>query len=1366
MLKKEESNIMKIIKSTLAILMALLMCMPANFAAFAEGEHTHTYNVAWEWAADLSSAKATITCEDVTCELSEEITDSEIDITDTAVEGEKQYKASVAYGEQTFDSTKIIKNYKAAKCDEKGSYTEVVYPENEGTPTETEFEIAALGHDLGEWTETAAAVAPTCTEAGKTAVETSACSRCDYKETRGGEDVEATGHSYGEWEVTKEPTCTAQGIKARSCQNEGCSYFETDFVDALGHTEIIDVAVATTCTETGLTEGKHCSRCNETLVEQKSVDALGHNYEATVTTAATCENDGVRTFTCSRCKDSYNEAIPAIGHDYTITVDWDSLNNQTGAVYVSYVCKNNSSHNKNEKTTASKTVVQQQTEEQPEITRFTVTIGEFTASKEVQTKAEAAHVHTAGTAVEENRVEPTCAVEGSYDLVVYCSKCHEELSRDTKSIAKLTTHTPADAVEENRVEPTCKDFGSYDTVVYCSVCDTELSRETTTIQIVAHTYVPTVTAPTCTTGGYTIFKCSVCDFSYKGDLTNALGHSEYVELAVPATCTTNGKTERKFCTRCNVVTAESTVIPATGHSYKAVSVDWTSLNTSDASVYVSYVCKNNSSHTKNEKTTASASVIQQQTEEQPEITRFTVTIGEFTASKDVQTKAEAAHEHSPNSAVRENIVLVTCTTDGSYDEVVYCATCGEELSREHFTVPAQGHNWGEWTETEAAVAATCTTAGKTAVESRVCANDASHIEKRGGEAITALGHIEVIDEAVAVTCTTDGKTEGKHCSRCNAVLAPQETIDALGHDLSDWAVTTEAVAATCTESGKTAVETRACSRCDYSENRGGATISPTGHKVVTDPAVEETCTEKGKTEGKHCSVCGEVLVAQRDIEAKGHLWGAWSTTTREKAPTCTEAGATKIEEKKCLRIKCDATETRGGDAIPALGHDYKATVKAPTCTEQGYTTYTCSRCKNIYKDNYVDALGHTEVIDAAVAATCTEGGKTEGKHCSVCNTILVAQQDTQPNGHSWSETSDKCSVCSVPDEIKTGDDGKPLITDVECSNYVYFVGEEWNADVTFNAEFEKHNAKITLAADKVEKLEGFSTAEYNININPTFEYQGKTVQLPKVVCYPAEFYLVDNASNVLIANEFANTESHEDAITVHGSDITNNSAEYEYQALFRIDFNAADSITLSNNAKDKFDVKLEPKSGKRNWVSGKLTITPKDGVKPCKDSEEYYFIIKGTINSGTANEKTYTQKIKFTYEHTVVTDKAVAATFKAAGKTDGKHCSVCGKVITAQKNVAKLVSPTISKLTAGKKAFTATWKKAPTVDGYQIQYATNAKFTKAKSVTIKKAATTKTTVKKLTAKKKYYVRVRAYKTINGKKVYSAWSKSKTVTTKK
>ena len=96
----------------------------------------------------------------------------------------------------------------------------------------------------------------------------------------------------------------------------------------------------------------------------------------------------------------------------------------------------------------------------------------------------------------------------------------------------------------------------------------------------------------------------------------------------------------------------------------------------------------------------------------------------------------------------------------------------------------------------------------------------------------------------------------------------------------------------------------------------------------------------------------------------------------------------------------------------------------------------------------------------------------------------------------------------------------------------------------------------------------------------------------------------------------------------------------------------------------------------------------------------------------------------------------------------------------------------ISSLTAGSKKFTVKWKKQATqTTGYQVQVATNKKFKKNKKiVTIKKQKTTKTTVKKLKAKKKYYVRVRTYKTvkINGKsiRIYSGWSKAKAVTTKK
>ena len=103
---------------------------------------------------------------------------------------------------------------------------------------------------------------------------------------------------------------------------------------------------------------------------------------------------------------------------------------------------------------------------------------------------------------------------------------------------------------------------------------------------------------------------------------------------------------------------------------------------------------------------------------------------------------------------------------------------------------------------------------------------------------------------------------------------------------------------------------------------------------------------------------------------------------------------------------------------------------------------------------------------------------------------------------------------------------------------------------------------------------------------------------------------------------------------------------------------------------------------------------------------------------------------------------------------------------TAPKPVLKPKSAKFKKVKAAKKAVSVEWKKVSGVKGYQVQVATDKKFKKnKKTATVKKQKTTKVTIKKLKAKKKYYVRIRTYKTVNGKKVYSSWSKVKTVKTK-
>ena len=507
---------------------------------------------------------------------------------------------------------------------------------------------------------------------------------------------------------------------------------------------------------------------------------------------------------------------------------------------------------------------------------------------------------------------------------------------------------------------------------------------------------------------------------------------------------------------------------------------------------------------------------------------------------------------------------------------------------------------------------------------------------------------------------------------------------------------------TCTSEG---TKTKTCTKCNATVTE---TIPKTSHKYA-DTVVAPTCTTDGYTLHK-CSVCG-TSYKNSTTKATGHNYGNSVVT---KQPTCTSEGT---KTKTCT--KCNATVT---ETIPKTSHKYADTVVAPTCTTDGYTLHKCSVCGTSYKNsttkatghNYgnsvvtkqptctsegtktktctkcnatvtekLPAKGHTAVTDKGYPATCTTAGKTDGSHCSVCNTVIKVQTVINATGHKSSGwITDKAASIGVK-----GSKHK------ECTV-----------------------CKKVLETAEIPALSRISISKAIVTLSTsTYAYDGKakkpgvTVKLNGKTLKNGTDYTVSYSNNTKVGTA---------KVTITGKGNYTGSVSKTYS--IKNDFKKA---TISGISTKAF-------TGKNITQS----ITVKYNGKTLKNGTDYTVSYSSNKNIGTA-------------------------TVKIAGKG-----SYIGTITKAFKiNPAK---QEIQKLTAKSKAFFVDWAQKGSATGYEIQYATNSKFTSAKKVTITNNKTDKTTISKLSGKKKYYVRVRSYTTVKGTKYYGAWSASKSVTTKK
>ena len=458
---------------------------------------------------------------------------------------------------------------------------------------------------------------------------------------------------------------------------------------------------------------------------------------------------------------------------------------------------------------------------------------------------------------------------GEY-VSIYYDDDHVDCAYLSTTIEKINV---AHKYKNTTVKPTCTE-GGY-THHKCSVCGDEYTDAKT--EKLGHQYEKTVVKPTCIEDGYTKYKCSVCGDEYIDGKTNKLGH-QYEETVVKPTCTKEGYTEHK-CSVCGD-TYKDTETEKLGHKYEETIVK----PTCTEGGYTEHKCSVCGDTYKDSKIDKLGHQYKKYTVVEATCTEDGCIEYKCSACGDTYREVKSALGHQ----YKNKTIEPTCTQEGYIEHK--CIICGDTY--EDFKIGKKNHQYEEVKYVEPM----CTKDGYTEYKCSVCGDTYKEVE-------STLGHL-YSELTLEPTCTEDGYTEYE-CSECGDKYSKK--IEKLGHLLK----VQKAKRATYFETGYTG--DTICTRCEEILEKGKKIKKLT----LAKPSIKTTVGKK-----KIKLVINKVTDATK-YEIKVQLGKKTKTYYRTK----TTYTLKKLKSKKKYTIKIRAMKIQGNQKVYSSSVRKKVKVK-------------------------------------------------------------------------------------------------------------------------------------------------------------------------------------------------------------------------------------------------------------------------------------------------------------------------------------------------------------------------------------------------------------------------------------------------------